>query len=68
MERGLIDVDYICEGLLHEDSGDGAAELLLLVPQLLHPLVLGPVDHLRFAIARPMFQVDLSDEPGGQLW
>ena len=63
MERGLIDVHHICEGLLHEDSSNRGAEFLLFVPQLFHSLILRLVDHLGLPVARPVLQVDLADEP-----
>ena len=67
MERRFINVYNVCVGLRHYYSSYRGAKLLLLVAELLNPLILGLVDHLRLSIAGSMLKVDLSNEPLGQL-
>ena len=51
VERGLINVDDLYLRLLHEYGGDGTAEVLLLLTELLLPFVLRLVHYLRLAVA-----------------
>ena len=67
MECRFINIYNVCIWFRHYYSSDRGAELFLLVAELLNPLILGLVDHLRLSIAGSMLKVDLSNEPRGQL-
>ena len=68
VEGRLVDVDDIRQGLGHYYLCDPLGELLLGVHQLAFSIHLRPVDYLWFPVGRPMFYVDLPDQPGRERW
>ena len=64
MESGLVDVNRVDVGLMHQDVSHELAEVLLLLPQSRLPQRFRDILGLRFPVARAMLKVDLSNQPG----
>ena len=64
MKSGLVNVNRVDVGLMHQDVSHELAEVLLLLPQSRLPQCLCYILRLRFSIACPMVKVYLSYQPG----
>ena len=67
MKGGFINVDDIGGRLSHQSPGDPLRELLLGMQEFTFPFSLRPIDNLRLAIGRSMLNVDLPNQPCGEL-